>query len=170
VKVSGSLVFITYGRPDERVEIFIEALEGKNYNIDSKMVSMSLMSNFINILRNNSSDFSLTQAVKDKDVLASSILETCIAKLKIEREDLKQEKLDQDEELKAKTDKIDNKILKLKLLKMLHDKKKKEIDKKPKDKAEELSDSKLNGKTEVIKSDGNSRRSHCYIYIVTKLD
>jgi hypothetical protein len=66
---------ITYGSPEMRLGLFMEALPAYSYELSCHKVALSLLSNFVNSLRNNSSDFSIKSAIKDKDVLYSSFIE-----------------------------------------------------------------------------------------------
>jgi len=74
-KTEKFFAIITYGSPEMRLRLFIEALPIYSYELSCHKVALSLLSNFVNSLRNNSSDFSIKSAVKDKDVLYSSFIE-----------------------------------------------------------------------------------------------
>ncbi len=66
---------ITYGSPEIRLELLMDALPRFSYELSCHKVALSLLSNFVNSLRNNSSDFSIKSAIKDKDVLYCSFIE-----------------------------------------------------------------------------------------------
>lgn len=66
---------ITYGSPESRLGLFMETLKPFTYEISLHKVSLSLLSNFVNSLRNNSKDFSIGSALKDKNVLYDSFAE-----------------------------------------------------------------------------------------------
>lgn len=63
---------ITYGSPDRRLGFFMENLKPFTYEMSLHKVSLSILSNFVNSLRNNSKDNSIGSAVKDKNVLFDS--------------------------------------------------------------------------------------------------
>ena len=74
-KINKYFAFITFGSPEMRLELFMESLQPLSYELSCHKVSLSLLSNFVNSLRSNSSDFSIKSALKDKNVLYSSFLE-----------------------------------------------------------------------------------------------
>ena len=66
---------ITYGAPERRLGLFLETLKPFTYELSLHQVSLSLLSNFVNSLRNNSKDFTIGSAIKDKNVLYDSFTE-----------------------------------------------------------------------------------------------
>jgi hypothetical protein len=73
---------ITYGSPEKRLGIFLETLKPFTYELSLYQVPLSLLSNFVNSLRNNSKDFSIKSAINDKNVLYDSFYEGIINKNK----------------------------------------------------------------------------------------
>ena len=55
---------ITYGSPDMRLSLFMNSLEPYSYELSCHKVALSLLSNFVNSLRNNSSVSSLEISCK----------------------------------------------------------------------------------------------------------
>jgi hypothetical protein len=79
-KVGSYFCVITYGEPDLRLAIYLEALPKFKYELSCEKISLSFMSNLINALRAKSGN-SLKSALGNKDVLMSSIMDACITKL-----------------------------------------------------------------------------------------
>jgi hypothetical protein len=74
-KINSHFVIITWGEPDMRLDLFDSILENCPYEINWKQISLSAFANFINSIRNNSKNTNLTDAVKDKNVLLTSVLD-----------------------------------------------------------------------------------------------
>ena len=51
IKINGHFALITYGKPDERLSFFNSTLEKFPFELKWEKVSLSLVSNFINILK-----------------------------------------------------------------------------------------------------------------------
>jgi hypothetical protein len=115
-KLDSYFAVITYGEPELRLKFFMDALPKFKYELSCKEISLSFLSNFINSLRNNSSDFSVTNALKDKKVLASSLLDAVISKLE---DDIKKGDKLTPEQLSAKK----KKLLNMKVMKLAYKKK-----------------------------------------------
>jgi len=115
-KLNSHFAVITYGEPELRLKFFMDALPKFKYELSCKQISLSLMSNLINSLRNNSSDFSVSQALKDKNVLVSSIFDACTTKLE---DEVKNSENLTPEQLSAKK----KKLLNMKILKLAYNKK-----------------------------------------------
>jgi SAM-dependent methyltransferase len=192
-------IVVTYGRPDERLKIFLEALKDDTlykYSYEVKEINLSLMSNLINILRNKSDNFSVSNAIKDKKILVPSVVEACIGKLILEKEKVKGDIGLTQEEIQIKLDLINKKILNMKVLKMLYNKKFEKEDKAEKvnevQKEEQgqseqmdpdllnveknlkeaknlIEDSNTQNSNESNPTQNNARRNHCYMYIFKKL-
>lgn len=192
-------VICTYGRPEERNNILYEALQGVKFEMEAKQVSLSLMSNLINILRNNSSDFSVQKAIKDKNVLVPSIFEAVLSKLKQEKDELKnkiENVLEENEDkinFTNNLEKLNKKIMQTTLTKIMYERKLEkeneiknevsnksevevELQKKQEIIQEKIEDLNLD-KEELVETKDNelnnklndARRSHCYLYIFKKL-
>lgn len=66
---------ITYGSPDARLPLFMDSLPAYSFELSCQKVALSLLSNFVNSLRTNSSDFTIKSAINDKTVLYNSLFE-----------------------------------------------------------------------------------------------
>ncbi len=66
---------ITYGDPAMRLRMFMETLPPYSYELTCHKIGLSLLTNFVNTLRNNSKDFTISSAVKDKKVLYLSFID-----------------------------------------------------------------------------------------------
>jgi len=115
-KLDSYFAVITYGEPELRLKFFMDALPRFKYELSCKEISLSFLSNLINSLRNNSSDFSVTNALKDKKVLASSLLDAVISKLE---DDIKNCDKLTPEQLSSKK----KKLLNMKVMKLAYKKK-----------------------------------------------
>jgi hypothetical protein len=162
---------VTHGTPQERLHVFKEILPEGKYEISYKTFQLSLMSNLINILRNKSKDFSVSEAVKDKNILMTSVVEAALSKLENEREELLSSgQCEDSEQLKI----LNKKIFQFKIMRLVQEKKAE------KKKTEELQisnqndqsvDQEDNKKTIIeeprAKKD-NMRRTQCYLYMIKK--
>jgi len=74
-KVNGFYTIITYGSPDMRLSVFLDSLPRDTYELRVKEIPLSFMANLINSLRSKSKNKSLTDALKDKQLLVSSVME-----------------------------------------------------------------------------------------------
>lgn len=180
-KLNSHFIIITYGNPDERLNLFLEAIPEKNYHLDYKKVSLSLMSNLINILRNNSSDFTVSNAIKDKNVLVNSIMEACLTKLQQEKKEIMnpdqgssetpEEDKDKLDKINSKIDQINKKIFQMKLVRMIYKNKLKREEKVERENnliSQDTIEEKPVNKVDNEEESG-VRRSHCYLYIFKKL-
>jgi hypothetical protein len=133
---------ITYGSPEKRLGLFLETLKPYTYELSLHQVPLSLLSNFVNSLRNNSKDFSIGSALKDKNVLIDSFYEgkifikknnkiffiiilVCIAQL----ETKKQKILDGINPKNVDVNEISKKIKHLKIMKLIMKEKKRKEEK-----------------------------------------
>ena len=115
-KLNSHFAVITYGEPELRLKFFMDSLPKFKYELSCKQISLSLMSNLINSLRNNSSDFSVSQALKDKNVLVSSIFDACTSKL--------EDEVKNSENLTAEQLSVNKKkLLNMKIMKLAYNKK-----------------------------------------------
>jgi hypothetical protein len=175
-KVNKSMCIVTHGTPEERLNIFKEILKEKKYEIIHKTVQLSLMSNLINILRNKSKDFSVSEALKDKNILMTSVVEAALSKLENERDELVGSGHGQDsEELKI----VNKKIFQFKIMRMVQEKKaeKAKINSENSNQnhgnnakmdEKEQADNKKTLE-EINPKKENMRRTQCYLYIIKKL-
>jgi hypothetical protein len=186
-KVDSHFAVVTYGEPELRLNLFMETLPKNKYELHCKKISLSFMSNLINSLRNNSSDFTISKAVKDKNVLIHSIFDACISKIKNEC----------DSEVKTNnselvTDKR-KKLMQLKMLKLIYERKKeKEMEKQkelnedaveepkeieePVEKTNEIVNvvNTVEGKIKLDEDEEdnkeiNARRTYCFLYLFKKV-
>ena len=74
-KVDGYFCVITYGEPEDRIGIFLEALPKYAYELKCEKVSLSLVSNFINSLRSYTKNGSLNEALQDKNIMCNSLID-----------------------------------------------------------------------------------------------
>lgn len=189
-------VVITYGRPDERLKTFLEALKDDSlyqFTYEVKEINLSLMSNLINILRNKSDNFSVSNAIKDKKILIPSVVEACIGKLLLEKQKVKEDIGLTEEEIQVKIDSINKKILNMKLMKLMYDKKFEREAKELKantvqqdDQIKQVDSDLLNVENKILEAkylvedsstknenesnsiQNNARRNHCYMYVFKK--
>lgn len=189
-------VVITYGRPDERLNTFLEALKDDTlyqFTYEVKEINLSLMSNLINILRNKSDNFSVSNAIKDKKILIPSVVEACIGKLLLEKQKVKEDIGLTEEEIQVKIDSINKKILNMKLMKLMYDKKFEREAKALKantvqqdDQDKQVDSDLLNVENKILEAkylvensttqngnesnsaQNNARRNHCYMYVFKK--
>lgn len=153
---------VTHGEPQHRLKFFMNALPKGRFELSCNEVSLSFMSNLINSLRNNSGEESLSDAVKNKDVLLNSVLEACISKLAGNMQNLSHEEL----EVRKR------KILQLKMLKLINKKKNgknKETDTNSDNEKEEVPIQAQQIEENKEKPKTNTRRTHCYLYIFKKI-
>jgi hypothetical protein len=92
-KVGSHFCVVTYGEPDLRLALFLEALPKFKYELNCEKISLSFMSNFINALRAKSGS-TMKEALSNKDVVVSSIMDgnininpACITKLSEQGDD-----------------------------------------------------------------------------------
>lgn len=154
-KLDSHFAVITYGEPELRLKFFMEALPKYKYELSCKQISLSFLSNLINSLRNNSSDFSVTNALKDKNVLVSSLFDTCISKLEDELKNVKNLTAEQINSKKKKL--LNMKIMKLAYKKKNNSLKDEEEDVDKKTKIDE--DNKQDNKPENIIEEKRSRKN-----------
>jgi hypothetical protein len=72
-KVGSHFCVVTYGEPDLRLAIYLEALPKFKYELTCEKISLSFMSNLINALRAKGGN--MKEALNNKDVLMSSIMD-----------------------------------------------------------------------------------------------
>lgn len=77
-KVNGNVCIISYAKPETRVNLFIEALYGMNYELQCKEIELSMFSDLINCLRSKAPSKKIKDALTNKDVLLDSIYEGII--------------------------------------------------------------------------------------------
>ncbi len=159
-KSNSYMGIVTYGKPEERLHIFTDILPEGKYEVSYKAMSLSLMSNLINILRNKSRDFSVNEAIKDKNILMSSVLEASLSKIELEREEFLSGNSPDPEKLQA----LNKKIMQLKIMKMVYEKKSE------KQKAASSIDAVQEQMLQEpqVKKEG-ARRSQCYLYLFKKI-
>jgi ubiquinone/menaquinone biosynthesis C-methylase UbiE len=157
---------ISHGGPDERNYFFSEALPITNYKYEiiSKKISLSFMSNLINSIRSNKKDASLSDAVKNKETLMNSILDVCISKLE-EPGEKNINELSETE--KDKLEQRKQKLLSMKVLKLLYKKKTGQLDD-DSDKPNKTQEDDIENKENEKKP--NIRRSHCFLYLIKKIN
>jgi len=188
-KLNKFFCLITYGRPDERNKIFSQSLNEENYKYEltHKEVSLSLLSNFINILRNSTPDFSVESSINNKEVLMNSIVEASLEKLKSQRDEIANNSKLEDKEKESLIECINKKIFKMKIMKFINMKKlekdKEQINKQENENEEMSIENNINNNEanseemnqhENLEMDTNSsskaRRTHCHLYIFRKLE
>ena len=156
-KTGGHYCIITHGEPETRLKYF-EKFKNQKYDFDVKCetINLSFMANFINSLRNKSSDHTLKGGLKNRSEIVASVLDAFVQSYK----DIPLEGVD--EKMKKKVD------LCLKVQAMIEkyggDKKKirENVGKEPISKYMER-------KEHEKKTNPNDiRRTHCYLYIFTK--
>jgi hypothetical protein len=77
-KKDGHFCIITHGDPQTRISFYLEALPMYSYELRCEKISLSFMSNFINLLRSNSKQGTMEDALKDKKVLSTSLIDGII--------------------------------------------------------------------------------------------
>jgi len=156
-KTGGHYCIITHGEPETRLKYF-EKFKNQKYDFDVKCetINLSFMANFINSLRNKSSNHTLKEGLKNRSEIVASVLDAFVQSYK----DVPLEGVD--EKMKKKV----NLCLKVQAMieKYGGDKKKirENIGKEPISKYMEK-------KEQEKKTNPNDiRRTHCYLYIFTK--
>jgi len=155
-KVGGKFCIITHGEPESRLKYF-EQFKNENFDFDIKYekISLSFMANLINSLRNKSEDHSLKEGLKNKNEVVASVLDAFMQSYK----DVNFS--ENDKKLKKKV----NLCLKLQAMIQKYgggDKKKnkEELGKEP--------ITKYMKKKEEDKNKNSIRKTHCFLYILTK--
>ncbi len=74
-KKEGHFSIITHGDPQARIALYMEALPMFTYELRCEKISLSFAANFINLLRSNSKQGTMEDALKDKKVLSSSLID-----------------------------------------------------------------------------------------------
>jgi hypothetical protein len=83
-KENSSFIIVTYGDPDVRLKFFESAVnEGDNEQsvITYQRIELSMMSNFINSLRNRSNNGPISSAIKDQTILLNAVLDVYDSKI-----------------------------------------------------------------------------------------
>lgn len=175
-KVNGYFGIITYGSPEERRETFTKSLPNKTYKVEVMRIPLSLMSNLINILRNNTKHSTMYNTIRDNNVFLSGVVEACIGKVKEEKESVKGDSNLSQFEKDSKIDQLNKKIMSMKLLKLIQNKKmEKELNETKKSENEDVeclekeNNLHMENSNEKIDINNGSRRTHCFLYLFKKL-
>ena len=158
-KKGGHFCIITHGEPESRLNYF-EKFKNENCDFDIKYetINLSFMANLINSIRNKSNDHTIKGGLKNKNQVIASVLDAFVQSYK----DAPIDKVDE------KTKKKINLSLKVKAMIDKYGKYK-DKNKIKEDLGKESINKYIERKEEEKKKDPNNfRRTHCYLYIMTK--
>ena len=175
--VKGYCVIITHSGPDLRLPLIMKSLVLGSYELECQKIELSFMSNLINSIRSKKDKGStMKEAISDKNVLISSLLEVC--ENKVSRRD---------------SSKIQQLAKYLKIMKLINEKKAKktevsndelteekvEEDKKSHNESKEDGNTLVNNEEQVKNANivessqpeesKHLRRDHCYCFIIRKI-
>ena len=158
-KQGGYFCIITHGEPETRLNYF-EKFKNENCDFDIRYekINLSFMANLINSIRDKSDDHTIKGGIKNKNQLIASVLDAFVQSYK----DAPIDKVDE------KTKKKINLSLKVKAMIDKYGKYK-DKNKIKEDLGKEPISKYMEKKEEENKKDPNSiRRTHCFLYIMTK--
>ena len=158
-KKSGNFCIITHGEPETRINYF-EKFKNENCDFDIKYekINLSFMANLINSIRNKSNDHTLKGGLKDKNQVIASVLDAFVQSYK-------------DAPINEVDEKTKKKVNLCMKVQAMIDKygKYKDKNKIKEDLGKEPISKYMEKKEEENKKDPNNiRRTHCFLYIMTK--
>ena len=158
-KIGGNFCIITHGEPETRLNYFEKFKNEKcNFDIKYEMINLSFMANLINSIRNKSSDHTIKGGLKNKNQIIASVLDAFVQSYKDTSAD----------EVDEKTKKKVNLCMKVQAMIEKYSKYK-DKNKIKEDLGKESINKYIEKKEEEKKKDPNNiRRTHCYLYIMTK--
>ena len=158
-KKGGNFCIITHGEPETRINYF-EKFKNENCDFDIKYekINLSFMANLINSIRNKSNDHTLKGGLKDKNQVIASVLDAFVQSYK-------------DAPINEVDEKTKKKVNLCMKVQAMIDKygKYKDKNKIKEDLGKEPISKYMEKKEEENKKDPNNiRRTHCFLYIMTK--
>ena len=158
-KKGGNFCIITHGEPETRLDYFEKFKNEKcDFDIKYETINLSFMANLINSIRNKSNDHTLKGGLKDKNKIIASVLDAFVQSYK----DAPVNEVDE------KTKKKVNLCMKVQAMIEKYGKYK-DKNKIKEDLGKESIDKYMEKKEEEKKKDPNNfRRTHCFLYIMTK--
>ena len=158
-KKGGNFCIITHGEPETRLNYF-EKFKNDNcdFEIKCETINLSFMANLINSIRNKSNDHTIKNGIKNKNQLIASVIDAFVQSYKDAPINQVDEKTKKKVDLCMKVQAMVEKYGKYKDKNKI----KEDIGKEPISKY-------IEKKEEEKKKDPNNiRRTHCYLYIMTK--
>jgi ubiquinone/menaquinone biosynthesis C-methylase UbiE len=158
-KKGGNFCIITHGEPETRLKYFEKFKNEKSdFEIKYETINLSFMANLINSIRNKSEDHTIKGGLKNKNQIIASVLDAFVQSYKDAPVNEVDEKTKKKVNLCMKVQAMIEKYSKYKdKNKIREDVGKESINKYIERKEEEKK-----------KNPNNIRRTHCYLYIMTK--
>jgi ubiquinone/menaquinone biosynthesis C-methylase UbiE len=158
-KKGGHFCIITHGEPETRLNYF-EKFKNEKFDFDIKYetINLSFMANLINSIRNKSNDHTIKGGLKNKNQVIASVLDAFVQSYK-------------DRPMNEEDEKTKKKVTLCMKVQAMIEKygKYKDKNKIKEDLGKESINKYIERKEEEKKKDPNNlRRTHCYLYIMTK--
>ena len=158
-KKGGSFCIITHGEPESRLNYFEKFKNEKcDFDIKYETINLSFMANLINSIRNKSNDHTIKGGLKNKNQVIASVLDAFVQSYK-------------DKPMNEEDEKAKKKVALCMKVQAMIEKygKYKDKNKIKEDLGKESINKYIERKEEEKKKDPNNlRRTHCYLYIMTK--
>ena len=158
-KNGGHFCIITHGEPESRLKYFEKFKNEKcDFDIKYETINLSFMANLINSIRNKSNDHTIKGGLKNKNQVIASVLDAFVQSYK-------------DIPVNEEVEKTKKKVALCMKVQAMIEKygKYKDKNKIKEDLGKESINKYIERKEEERKKDPNNlRRTHCYLYIMTK--